>query len=173
MSWFKKEETEHYRDKKGNPLPKQVREVIHEPRIRLPERKTSTYDSLMDKYYKDHPEKTKSARVKKAAVGLGKRIDTWSKNYSKNQKGSGPMFTWNTPPSSKSSGKAKPPMALEFFNFGKPSGTSHKKTGKSSGEKYIIRGGKAYKIAKTSTSKKSSVKKKKYDMNDPFDFPKW
>ena len=83
------------------------------------------------------------------------------------------MFTWNTPPSSKSSGKAKPPMAMDMFNFGGPSGSSHKKTGKSSGEKYIIRGGKAYKIAKTSTSKKSSRKKKKYDMYDPFDFPRW
>ena len=148
MSWFKKEGKVSYYDKEGRPLANPIVTVIHKPRIKLPERKSKTpkFDAAVEQYYEKHPEKKPGAKVKKAAVGLGKRLDTYSKNYAKKQRKSGPMFTWN-PPSSKSGGKAKPPMALEFFNFGKPGGTSHKKTGKSSGEKYIIRGGKAYKLS--------------------------
>ena len=77
-------------------------------------------------------------------------------------------------PPKKSGGK--PPLAMSMFNFGTPGGSKKKPSGSKvkPGTKYVIRGNKAYPVAGSGNKnkdKKSGGKKKKYDPNDPFDFP--
>ena len=170
MGLFRKKSSTHFeRDEKGN-----VIGVTHSG-DKVKSSGTPVSDTLLEQYYEKHPEERRSAKVKAGALKLGKRLDTWSKDYSKGSKKRGPILVMNPP--KKSSGK--PPLALEMFNFGKPN-SSIKKSSKASGEvgrKYIIRGGKAYPIAgsgkksKVNNNKSGGGKKKKYNPNDPFDFP--
>ena len=166
MGIFRKKGSTHFeRDEAGNVIG--VSFSGDQPKGRTP-----VSDALLDQYYEKHPEKTKSARVKKAAIGLGKRLDDWSRNYNKSQKKRGPILTWNPP----SSSKGRQPLAMELFNFDTPGGTSRKKTSKKGNKKYVIQGGKAYPIAKQGSKKtkgKGSGKKRGYNPDDPFDFPRW
>ena len=168
MGLFRKKSSTHFeRDEKGN-----VIGVIHSG-DKVKSSGTRVSNKLLEQYYEKHPEERRSAKVKAGALKLGKRLDNWSKDYNKSSAKRGPILVMNPP--KKSSGK--PPLALEMFNFGSP-GDSIKKPSKGSGEvgrKYIIRGGKAYPIVgsgnKTKAKKSSGGKKKKYNPNDPFDFP--
>ena len=161
MGIFRKKSSTHFeRDSRGR--------VVSVVRSGDKVSRTPVTDALMEKYYDKHPEKRTSAKLKRGAVKFGRKLDEWSRNYSKSQGKRGPMFTWNPP---RSSGRGRDPLALELFNFGGMKSNIGKKPSPS-GKKYHIKGGVAYPIAKKRTGKKTSGKKRrKYNPDDPFDFP--
>lgn len=157
MSFWKKEsKTIFVRNEAGKVIA--VQQLGDQPK----ERKTPVSDALMKQYYEKHPEKTKKAKAVRVGktlfvtgVKIGKRVDKYAVDYAKGQQG-----------------KPMPPLgSLSFADEKKPKQKQHPQSSK----KYIVIGGKAYLKAGAAKKKKkkgkSGGKQKKYDPNNPFDFP--
>lgn len=152
MGFWKKESKTHFvRNEAGKVI--DVQRSGDEPRSS----KTPVSKALMKQYYEKHPEERPIAKAKKRVGGVIKTFDDYSLKYAKSQQGS--------------SGKPLPPLGSFSFTSSSVSSPKPKKKTQSS-KKYTIVGGKAYPIASTiKKKKKTKSKRRKYNPNDPFDFP--
>jgi len=164
MSFWKKEsKTVFVRNEAGKVIA--VQHLGDEPK----ESRTPVSKALMKQHYEKHPEERPSAKAKKRIDGVVKAFDEYSLRYAKSHQGSR---------LSPSRGKPMPPLgSYSFANNPDPFGSTFDrgprriKTKKSS-KKYTVIGGKAYLIAGTGKKKKKTKsKRRKYNPNDPFDFP--
>ena len=162
MSWFKKKGETHFeRNEAGKIIATQ--HVGEQPR----ETKTPVSKALMKGYYKEHPEKTKTAKAirfgqstKKHAVTVGKAVDKWAVSYNRSQRGK------HTPPLASYSFKNN---ANPFGNMFDTGMTAPKRKTSKSRTKYTAIGGKAYPIAGTSKKKKKKKKKSSTRTSSGFD----
>jgi len=174
MSWWKKESKTHFVRNTETGKVIDVYRSGDEPRESRS--KTPVSNALMKQYYEKHPEERPSAKAKKRIGKVAASIDSYAQRYAKSHQGA------RQPPTRRSSGSPQLPLgAYSFRNNFNPIGSTFdrgrpKQSRKpQASKKYAIVGGKAYPIAGTSKKKKkktkSGGKRRKYNPNDPFDFP--
>lgn len=164
--WKKKSKTVFVRNEAGKVIATQ--HLGDRPK----ESKTPVSKALMKQYYEKHPEKTKRAKAGRVGkklfdtgVKIGEKVDKYAVGYAKSQRGK-PM----PPLGSYSFANNFNPIG-DTFDKGRPKQKQHPQSSK----KYVVIGGKAYPKAGASKKKKktgkSGGKRRKYNPNDPFDFP--
>jgi hypothetical protein len=165
MSFLKKESKTHFvRDEAGKVI--EVKRSGDEPKG------APVSKALMKQHYEKHPEQRPSAKAKKRIGSVVKVFDDYSLKYAKSHQGSRQI----------PSGRPQPPLgSYSFANNFNPigdtfdSGRPKPKKKPQSSKKYAVVGGKAYLIASTIKKKKKKGKgggkRRKYNPNDPFDFP--
>jgi len=171
MGLFKKKEKTHFeRDEEG----RVVQVTRNGQDVDMEETKMKSAKQLEQEYYKKHPEKHYPT-VKKIGRGmqsLDKKIVDYNKRSNIMNPQRSRISSQRYIPRGRK-GDYNPFGNLFDMGMSPMSRSRVQQKKKKSDKQYAIIKGKAYPIASTIKSKKSKSKKRKYKLNDPFDFSGW